>query len=269
MARSSKPGSKRPSDTEYERFAKQFVDLIVDPKRPWLLHYIVAGGLDQVPADDEIESGGFALHVLKRIERLEKEGTELIEASLFEALNNRDRKFLVSYTKDWSQKACFSREDMKLFLKMGSSSSLRQSFKNLNSKFGFRSGGRTKITARELYDILNRAEQLRPAIEKILKELSSNTSHTLEEILEYCRKDYPETCNFLSLHIQFFRQAFNDKSVLRRATKRISARARALADAMAGTEYGLAFSTSIERVGAARRFAIREKPPSNSPQIED
>jgi|SRR5579859_1275557 len=268
MVRRSKAHSTKLSVTEYQRFAERFVDLIVDPKRPWLVRYIVTGGLDHVPTDEEIDSGDFALHVLKRIERLEREGTEIIESPLFEALNSRDRKLLVVYTKKWAQEACFSREDLRVLLKMGSSSSLKQSFKKLNSKFGFRSGGKTKITTDELDNLLKRAEQLRPAVDKILKERSS-TSHTLEEILKYCRKDYPEACNFLSLHIQLFRQAFNDKSVLRRATKRISARAGVLADAMAGTDYGLAFSTSIEKVGEARRVARRQGPPLDSPQIAD
>jgi hypothetical protein len=255
----------RVSATEYQRFAEQFVDLIVDPKRPWLVRYIVTGGLDRIPTDEEIDSGDFALRVLKCIERLERDGTEIIEASLFEALNAKDRELLVPYTRKWAQEACFSRENLRMLLKMGSSSSLKQSFKKLNSKFGFRGGGRTKITLEDFDKILNRAEQLRPAIEKILKELSSQTSHTLEEILEYCRKDYPQACDFLSLHVQRFQQAFNDRRVGNRATKRISARAGALADAMAGTDYGLAFSTSIEKVREARRFALPEEPSSDSP----
>ena len=82
---------------------------------------------------------------------------------------------------------------------------------------------------------------------KILKELSSQTSHTLEEILAYCRKDYPQACEFLSRNIERFQQASKDKHVMKRATKRISAKARVLADAMAGTDYDLAFSTSIKR----------------------
>lgn len=252
------------SERAYQRFAKQFVDLIIDPKRPWLIRYIVAGGLSQVPTDEEIDSGDFALRVLNRIDRLEKEGTEIIEASLFEALNNRDRDFLVPYTRKWAQEAGFTRGDLRMLLKMASSSSLKQSFKNLKSKFAFRSGGATKITRNEFEEILSRAEQLRPAVEKILTELGSQTSHTIEEILAYCRKDYPPACDFLSLHIQRFHQAINDKRVVNRATKRIPARAGAIADAMAGTDYGLAFSTSIERVREARRFLLPEDPSPDS-----
>jgi hypothetical protein len=264
MERHSKVHPKL-SVSEYQRFAERFVDLIVDPKRPWLVRYIVAGGLKHIPTDEELDSGDFALRVLNQIDHLEREGTWLIEASLYEALNTGDREFLVPYTKRWAQEAAFSYESLRLLLKMGESSSLKQSFKRLSAKFAFRSGGSTKITRHQFDKILSRAEQLRPAIEKILKELSSHTSHTLEEILEYCRKDYPQACDFLSLHIQRFQQAFNDRRVVNRATKRISARAGALADAMAGTDYGLAFSTSIEKVREARRSAWPEEPSSDSP----
>ena len=257
------------SVAEYQRFAEQFVDLIVDPKRPWLVRYIVTGGLDRIPTDEEIDSGDFALRVLNRIRRLEQEGTEIIEASLYEALSDGDKDFLVPYTRKWAKKAGFSREELRMLLKMGKSSSLRQSFKKLNSKFAFRSGGKTKIPHSQLGKILSRAEQLRPAIEKILQEQFSDTSHTLEEILGYCRKDFPEACDFLTLHIQRFRQAFNHNRVVSRAKTRISARAGVLADAMAGTDYGLAFSTSIEKVGEARRATRRQGPPLDSPQISD
>jgi hypothetical protein len=258
----------RPRNSEYQHFAEQFVELIVDPKRPWLVRYIVTGGLNRIPTDEEIDSGDFALRVLNYMRRLEREGTEIIEASLYKALNDGDREFLVPYTRKWAEETGFSREELRMLLKMGESSSLRQSFKELNSTFAFRSGGKTKITRSQLGKIVNKAEQLRPAIEKILQEQSSDTSHTLEEILGYCRKDFPEACDFLTLHIQLFRQACNHNRVVSRATTRIPARARVLADAMAGTDYGLAFSTSIEKVGEARR-AARRQAPLDSPPISD
>jgi len=253
-------------EPEYRRFAEEFVDLLVDPKRTWFVRYTVMGGLDHIPTEEEINSGDFALRVLNLLERGE---AEMIEVSLYEALNTGDREVLVPYTRKWAQDYAFSREDLRMLLKIGKSSSLRHSFKRLNSKFDFRSGGQTKISRAQYDKLLKRAEQLRPAIEKILIELSSNTSHTLEEILDYCRKDEPGACNFLSLHLQRLKQAFKDKRVVNRATKRTSARARALADAMAGTDFELAFSTSIEKVREARRIARRQGPPPNSPQIPD
>jgi hypothetical protein len=254
------------SDAEYQLFAEQFVDLLVDRRQDWLLQYIMAGGLDHIPTEEEIKSGEFALQVIHHLKRGE---TQLIEVSLYEALTTGDREMLVPYTKQWALGANFSREDMRLLLNAGTSSSLQRSFSRLKSTFNFRVGGRIKLAPGHGERILQRAEQLRPAIAKVLGELASHTSHTLPEILQYCQTDYPEACKFLSLHVQRFEQAFNDKRVINRATKRISARARALADAMAGTEYELAFSTSIEKVREARRIARRQKPSSNSPQISD
>ena len=266
MVRRSKLVPRELSDGEYQRFAEQFVELLVNPKQGWLVHYIMTGGLDHIPTEEEIESGEFALRVLSRLKHGE---TQLIEVSLYEALTTGDREMLVPYTKQWAIRAAFSHEEMRLLLNMGTSSSLRHSFSQLKSTFKFRVGGTTKLAPSQYQKILQRAEQLRPAIAKILAELASPTSHTLPEILEYCKRDHPQACEFLSLHLQRFQQAFNDKRVITRATKRVSARARSLADAMAGTDYGLAFSTSIEKVGEIRRIARRQRPLSDSPQIFD
>jgi hypothetical protein len=252
------------SGAEYQHFAEQFVDLLVDPKQGWFVYYIMTGGLDDIPTEEEIDSGKFALGVLNRIDRGE---TQLIEVSLYEALTTGDRGALVPHTKQWAMDEALSREEMGMLLKIGRSRSLQHSFKQLKSTFRFRVGGKTKLATGQYDRILKRAEQLRPAIEKILSELTSETSHTLPEILKYCHKDYPEACDFLSRHLQLFQQAFNDKRVMNRATKRLPARARTLADAMAGTDYNLAFSTSIERVREARRIARRERLHSDSPQI--
>jgi hypothetical protein len=242
------------SDAEYQRFAEQFVELIVDPKQEWMVLYLMTGGFDQVPTDDEVESGKFALKVLNRLERGE---TQLIEVSLYEALTTGDREVLVPHTKEWATAARLTDVQMRLLLRIGKSSFLRQSHKQLGSRFRFHRGPKAKLALSQYHKVLERAEQLRPAIEKVLTELASPTAHTLSEILKYYEKDYPEPCKFLLRHLARFQQAFNEKRVMDRAKKRISARARVLADAMAGTEYDLAFSTSIERVRQARRFAPR------------
>ncbi len=266
MAKRRANPKSRVSETEYQRFAAQFVELLVDLKRSWFVRYIVMGGLDHIPTDEEIDSGDFALRVLRHLKRGE---TEMIEVSLYEALSTGDREILVPYTRQWAKEAAFSREDLRTLLKMGNSSSLQRSFKKLHLEFDFRPGGQIKISRAKYDKLLKRSEQLRPVIKKILDERASGTSNSLGEILEYCQKDHPGACKFLSLHLLHFQQAFNDKHVIRRAKKRISARAGVLADAMAGTEYGVTFSTSIATVGEARRAARRQKPPLDSPEISD
>lgn len=253
-------------DAVYQRFAEQFVDLVVDPKQEWMVPYILTGGLDHIPTDEEIESGEFALGVLNRLERGE---TELVEASLYEALTTRDRDVLVPYTTQWAIGATLTNEEMKMFLKIGNSSFLRKSFKQLSSKFKFHRGAKPKLATGHYHKALKRAEQLRPAIEKLLTELASPTTHTLPEILKYCQKDHREACKFLLRHLRRLQLALNDKRVMNRARKRISARDRALANAMAGTDHKLAFSTSIERVREARRRARQQESLGDSLQISD
>jgi hypothetical protein len=55
---------------------------------------------------------------------------------------------------------------------------------------------------------------------------------------------------------------FWDKSPWRALLLPLTARARVLADVMAGAEYGLSLRTSLERVGEARRAEKRKKIPS-------
>jgi hypothetical protein len=93
---------------------------------------------------------------------------------------------------------------------------------------------------------------LRPAISKLLAERSS-TSHTIPEILKYLQKDYPEAYKFLTRHRSKLEAALNDSKLLSRARKRPAARAGVIANALAGSDYNLAFSTSLERVREARR----------------
>lgn len=139
------------SEAQYQRFAEQFVDLVVDPKRPWLVRYIVTGGLNHIPTDEEIDSGDFALRVLNCLDRLKREGTEIIEAELYEALDAGDREFLVPYTRKWAKEAGFSSQQLRMLLRMGESSSLKRSFKRLNSMFDFRPGGQTKLSRSQFH----------------------------------------------------------------------------------------------------------------------
>ena len=104
---------------------------------------------------------------------------------------------------------------------------------------------------------MEKADLLRPAVTALLTQLQQ-TKHSVSEILEYLRKDHPEASEFLLGHVNRLQLALNDPKVLRRAQKRISARARVLADAMAGTDFGLTFSTSMERVREARRLISKK-----------
>jgi hypothetical protein len=77
---------KAVSDAEYQRFAEQFVDGILDSRQPWLVEYVLAGGFSRIPTEDEIESGDLALSILGRLG-----GDWLAEEWKANALFARDR----------------------------------------------------------------------------------------------------------------------------------------------------------------------------------
>jgi len=70
--------------------------------------------------------------------------------------------------------------------------------------------------------------------------------------IELPEKGLPRACEFLSQNIHRFRQALEDPTLLQRAKKSKEGRSRVLAEAMAGANYQLTFSTSRERVRRAR-----------------
>lgn len=113
-------------------------------------------------------------------------------------------------------------------------------------------GPKPKIPKRDYPKLAARGDQLKPVIHKLLVELASGTKRAVSELFEFWKVDHAEACNFLLHHISRLERALKDQRLLKRAT-RIEARAALLADALAGSDYGLRFRTSIERTREGRR----------------
>ena len=237
-----KPESKV-NEAEYQHFAEQFVDMILDSSQPWLFQHFVDGGFQQIPTWEDLNSGEFALDLLI----VKREGGALWEPEFANALINEDRHKLIPWFKKDATKRKLTGDEMARLLGMGKASVLRKSLKGLEATFKFRRGAKPKLPVGQYYRVSAMAEILRPAILKLLNELNSETSHTVSEILQYLRKDHPEACEFLLRHVSRLHQALNDPKLLRRAAKRVEARSRVLANAMAGSDYELSFSTSLDR----------------------
>jgi hypothetical protein len=235
------------SDLEYQRFAEQFVDMILDDRKPHLWRHFAYGGFQIPPTWKELNSDEFVLDLLD----VQREGGALWEYEIMEALLARDRGILVPFIKKDAQHKRWTGDQLARFLEVGKSDVLRKSLKELARPFSSRRGAESKLSVREYSIAFETAELLRPAILQLLK--IPKTSRTLVDTLEYLQQDHPEACKFLLLHVHRLQQALNDPGLLRRAKKRIEARARVLADAMAGAEYQLSFSTSVEYVRQARR----------------
>ncbi len=229
--------------------------MILDSTQPWLFQHFIDGGFQQIPTWEDLNSGEFALDLLN----VKREGGALWEPEFAEALVEEDRHKLIPWFKNHARRRKLTSDEMARLLGMGKASVLRKSLKKLGATFQFHRGAKPKLPVGEYYRVSATAQLLRPAIFKLLSELNSGTSHTVPEILQYLRKDCREACEFLLRYVDLLQQALKDPKLLRRAAKRIEARSRVLADAMAGADYELSFSTSLERVRQARRL-----PPQNS-----
>jgi hypothetical protein len=249
VARTVSKPPKKVTEAEYQRFAEHFVDGILDPKQPWLIWYVINDGFAKVPTWEEISSGKFALKMLT----LSQREPGLVESWLYDALAKGDRDPLIPWVMEHSRQ--LTREEMSRLLACVTSTFLRRSLQKLGSTLKGSPGAQTKLPIPQYTHLLETAELLKPAISKMLA--FPRTSRTLAETLRYLRKDYPQACEFLTRHIGRFQQALEDPRLLQRARKLIEGRARVLAEAMAGSDYGLSFSTSRERVRRARHLVER------------
>jgi len=236
------------SEAEYQRFAEQFIDGVLDPRQPWLVEYVLAGGFSRIPTYEEIESGDLALSILGRLG-----GDWLAEKWKADALFARDRPPLVAWIKKVTSDQKRTKDEMSRLLACVNSKVLKRSRKALLRKLALSPGATLKLPSDQYSVILEAAALLEPAILKLLT--LPKTSRSLGEALDYLKKDHPQACNFLSHHIGQFQQALADPSLLQRAKKNIKGRSRVLAEAMAGADHDLTFSTSRERVRRARKLA--------------
>lgn len=245
MKQPSKPIAAR--DDRFQRFAEQFVKHVLDPRQPWMIQYILAGGFGQVPNEKELATGGHALDVINCMDRDWFQPVWLVDA-----LYSSDSPKLIPYFRQRAMEAGLTDKQLDRLLRMADPVFFKQSLKELVAPFKFHRGPKPKIPVNAYGRLLEIATLLTPALCAILTQ-QKQTTHSISAILEYLRKDHPQASNFLSDHINRLIQAMNDPKILRRAQTRLEARARVLADALAGTDFGLTFSTSVERVREARR----------------
>jgi hypothetical protein len=204
-------------------------------------------GFPPVPTQKNIESGDLAIKIYEAIT------TDWIVPEWFgNALRDDDKGQLVPWAKREAVLRKLTADQMARLLQSTTREALYGSLKAMRHEFRFRRGPVPYITDDQYLPLLTTAKMLRPVIEKLLLELSS-TSHTIPEILHYLQKDHLGACQFLSNHQGRLEAALNNPKLLKRAHKRHAARARVIADALAGSKYNLAFSTSLERVREARR----------------
>jgi hypothetical protein len=238
-----RPGlNQKVAEADYEVLAGQFADMMIDPDKQWLLEYVLYGGFSyQIESLDDL-----AIDILSM-----RNNSPLINTTLLNAGLSGDRKTIVKFLMDNFLQTKPSKEWLSAVLKALSSTELRRSLQKAGGLFKLRRGPTPKIPNSKYKDLAARAELLTPVMLKLLTELQSGTKRSFQELLEFWKKDHDEGCSFLLRHIGRLRQALDSLALLKRGRKPLS-RARVLAQALAGSDYGLTFSTSLVRVRQAK-----------------
>jgi hypothetical protein len=231
------------SDAELSRLAAKFVELMLNPDYPWLSHYFLMGGFTY-----QVESARtLALDIAHATAH-----DFFVPKEFADAVFGRNRDKLVPLVKDRLRQAKLSPEYFTQVLQALNPSLLRKAIQEAESIFKLRRGPKPKLPRHKYPELRVLADQLRPVIEKLITELDSGTKRPISDFLEFWRKEHPEACSLLLRHLGRLEQALIDPALRKRGTK-IKSRARVLADALAGSDYGLTFLTSRDRASAIRR----------------
>jgi hypothetical protein len=248
MARKRKtaPPKSDAAEEAYDKFAAEFVDLLLIPENDWLREYFLKGGFTHpVASIDEL-----ALAVVQSVD-----AEVLVATELLDAIQRRDRKYLNSRVRADLKEIRPPVNDLSRFLQSLDPSKLRKAIKLTENVFPASSGPTPKIPSHKYEEIAELGLQLAPVIEKLLLELDQGTRHSIAEMLQYAMKDHPVACAFLLSHAHRLEEALSDTKLYKRAAK-IPQRARLLADALAGSAYDLSFRTSLDIVRSTRLRSV-------------
>lgn len=227
---------------EIDSFAESIVDLLLSPGGAWFREIFLSGVQNPNLLKLFLEQAGlradsFTFSFAKRF---------------YPALQKRDREALIALLKSGFQHDPPDRDFPEAFSRLADKRTWRGGILKLADEFKGRAGFQSKITPDDYASLAQLGEELAPVILKLLNELESRTRHSVEELIIFWSKDYPKPCEFLLKHIERLNSAIEDQELLSRA-KRLSTRARLIADATAGAEYNLSLRTSIERAREGRR----------------
>ena len=118
--------------------------------------------------------------------------------------------------------------------------------------FSTRKGRKPKALLADYGKIATLAEELVPVCEELLRRLEAETKHTIKEILEFLKTDYPRPSIFLLSQLPQLESALTNKKFLERR-KTLRGRARLLANGLAGAGFGLKLSSSAAIAAQGKR----------------
>lgn len=238
------------TDEDYQRFAEQFADDALDPRKPWVAQCIMVFGFPlPVPTEEHIASGA----LIKKIHTARTSTDAFMDEWIYEGLTHPDRNLLVHEFRERVKQQRLTKDELIRLLAYGNLNSLKRSLASLRESFKFRPGP-APPTQHQYEEALRQSDVLVPALLTLDRQLSIGTSHSLKQNLKYLSKDFPEACQFLLENSDVLRESLDDPKVMARGKTRPNARARALADAIAGSVYlNRKSSTAIESLRKERK----------------
>lgn len=238
------------SEDEIAHLVERLVDRLLDPTQPWSRKCILEG----------LKRPEQAKWLAREI-GLPDDVHDTAWAKQFEiSLQRRNRKRLIELLKAEFVRSPIPRGCETTVLSLGDPAILRKGMLEIAKRFSGKPGRKPLIEESEYQKLAAMAGELYPVILKLLQELDRGTKRTVRDLLEFWQLDHPTACGFLLRNLPRLQEGLNAR-VLPRPAKKLPTRARVLSEALAGTEYGLTLSTSIERVRQGKRALKVTLPP--------
>lgn len=250
-----------PSDQEYRNAVEQYVDAILDPRRPWLKEFILVFGFPKIPTQWQIESGALAAKMREAIS-----ADYFVDEALFLALEQRDRKALITTFTKIAKARQLTHDELERLLLSVDSKELKKSIKALGDPFKTPPGP-VPPTAGQYDHALKLSDDLHLLLLRLLQEQATGTTNTTQDIIQFIAKDFPGTVGLVIENLALLEDVLQDRHLQGKA-KKTRTRARVLADALAGAVHlKLMPSTAREYLRAERyrRSRVRDKAAKTSP----
>ena len=135
MSKQNQPRRSPATDAQYQRFAEQFLDSVLDQRRPWLFWYLWRFGFPPVPSEKNIESGDLAIKIHEALTN-----DWMVPEWFGEALLQRNKEQLVPWAKEEAKVRQLTPAQMARLLDSTTREALKRSLKGLVATFSFRRG---------------------------------------------------------------------------------------------------------------------------------
>jgi hypothetical protein len=240
----TKPSVAPITPEEADRQAQRFVDILLDKANPHARRAMLTG----------LDHPEIVIALSKNIKSPPERLDPVLRVKLKSALQKGNRNALVALMRDLYLNDPIPPEQQNAFERIFKPLFLRGALLEYADTLKGKPGKAPLVDPSGYPELARRADILRPVIQRLLDERRDGNKRTAGECLNFWSQQFPEACQFLSRHSGKLEELLRMDRLPKPAEK-LETQAHVIADALAGCEEGLEFSTSIERVRQGRRMA--------------